>query len=137
MGRYSKYRRKSEQRPEANPIWRGIGCILIVVVPLISYALTVIFIPTILATGLVPYQLVGHVQFPEWVYRAPVLGNLAIFIGRIDNLWLKLIGFFVILLVMTGLFSLIYAAILQVVGPPRYSEVDAPPTKYKGKAYKR
>ncbi len=99
MGKYSKYRRKSEQRPGTHPIWRGIGCILIVVVPLISYALTVIFIPTILATGLVPYQLVGHVQFPDWVYRAPVLGNLAIFIGGIDNLWLKLIGFFVILLV--------------------------------------
>ena len=31
------YRKK---RPQMNPIWRGIGCLLVVIVPLISYGLT-------------------------------------------------------------------------------------------------
>ena len=137
MAKYAKYARKSVPRPEANPIWRGIGCILIVVVPVISYALMVIFIPAIIATNLVPYELLGYVRFPEWVLRAPILSNIAFYIGGINGLWLKLIAFFVILLLLTALFSLLYTMVSQLIGPPRYSDKDAPPPKYKAKVYKR
>ena len=137
MGKYSKYQRKSEKKPEANPIWRGIGCILIVVVPVISYALMVILTPAIVATGLVPYALLGYVKFPEWVLRTPILSDIALFIGGINDLGLKLIAFFVILLLVAAIFSLLYSLVSQVIGPPRYSDKDAPPSTHKGKIYKR
>lgn len=137
MGYHTNYQRVSQKKPVINPIWRGIGCILIVVVPLITYALTVIFIPTVLATGMIPPELTRHVDFPLWVYRTPFLDVIATFIRGINNLWLGVIMFIVILLLLTGISSLIYVSVLQVIGPPRYTEMDAPPPKYKAKPYKR
>ena len=135
--KYSKYQRKPEKKPEPNPIWRGIGCILIVVVPVISYALMVILTPVIVATNLVPYALLGYVKFPDWVLKTPILSEVTFFIGGINDLGLKLIAFFVILLLPTAIFSLLYTMVSQVIGPPRYSDKDAPPSKYKAKEYKR
>ena len=54
MGQYTKYKPLKE-KPGMNPIWRGIGCILLVIVPLISYGLTSHRQPRSLeATGYVP-----------------------------------------------------------------------------------
>jgi hypothetical protein len=137
MAKYAKYQRKSEKKSGMNPLWRGIGCILIVVVPVISYALMVILTPMIKATGLVPYELLGQVKFPEWVFKMPILSDFAFFIGGINDLGLKLIAFFVILLLLTAIFSLLYTMLSQLVGPPRYSDKDAPPSTHKAKVYKR
>jgi len=86
---------------------------------------------------LVPFQLLEQVNFPAWVFRIPSLSDVAIFIRGLNDLWLGVIVFFIILLLLTGISSLIYVSVLQVIGPPRYSEKDAPPTGYKAKTYKR
>jgi hypothetical protein len=120
-----------------HPIWRGIGCILIIVVPLLAFVLTVVFIPTIIATGKVPNQLLGHVHFPDWAFKVRIVADIAGYISSLDNLWLNIITFFVVLLILTGVASLLYSLIYTLVGPARYSALDAPPTKYKAKVYKR
>jgi hypothetical protein len=137
MARYDKFQQKAKPRPAANPIWRGIGCILMVVVPLISFGLALIAMPPLIATGYVPLELMGHVPFPAWVTRVPILNIITDFIAGINNLWLGVIVFLVILLLLSGVFSLFYVAFMQVVGPPRYGEMDAPPPRYKAKPYKR
>lgn len=137
MTEYNKYRGQPKERHAINPVWRGIGCILIVIVPVISFALTVILSPFVIGTGYVPVDLLGHVKFPDWVYRAPFIGGISGFIASINNLWLGVVVFFVVLLLLTGIFSLVYVTILQFIGPPRYSEMDAPPSRHKTKAYKR
>ena len=137
MAKYRKYERKSAPKPGTNPLWRGVGCILIVVVPLISYGLMTVVNPLLMASGLVPVEITGYVKFPDWSLRSPFLSGITSFIGGIDNLWLKLIVFFVILLLLTTISSMVYSMIYQLVGPPRYSERDAPPSKQKAKAYKR
>jgi hypothetical protein len=109
-----------------------------VALPLITFGLTVLSMAPLVATGLIPTQLLGYVNFPAWVFKAPGLSDIAIFIRGIDNLWLGVMVFFIILLLLIGLASLIYVSVLQVIGPPRYSEKDAPPPKgYKAKPYKR
>jgi hypothetical protein len=137
MGRYDKFAHKSKPRPERNPIWRGIGCILMVIVPLITYALTVILDPVLIKTGLVPPQMRTPIHFPNWVARTVILKDIASFLGGIKDLWLGILVFIVLLIVITGVVSIIYVSILQVIGPARYGETDAPPTKYKAKVYKR
>ena len=138
MGNYDgSYQRKPKERTGMNPIWRGVGCIFMVVAPLITFGLTAILAPIVARTGYVPFELLGHVAFPNWVYRAPFLSGIASFIASINNLWLGVVVFFVILLLLTGIFSLIYVTIIQMIGPPRYGEKDAPPPKYKAKPYKR
>jgi len=137
MGIYTKLQHREKRRPEIHPIWRGIGCILLVVVPLVTFALTTLVVPLLAATGYVPQGLLGHINFPAWAYRLPVLSGIATFIGGFDKLGLGIIVFIVILVWFTGIFSFIYVAILQIIGPPRYSEIDAPPPRYKSKPYKR
>jgi amino acid transporter len=137
MGMNVRFKDKEKKRPEINPIWRGIGFILLIVVPLVTFALTAIAVPPLLATGYVPNQLVGHINFPAWVARVPVLRDIAHFIWSFNNLGLGILVFIAILVLLTGIFSLIYVAILQYIGPPRYTETDAPPSKHKGKVYKR
>ena len=137
MAKYAKFQRKGPEKKGLNPIWRGIGCILIVVVPLISYLLMVLFGPMIIATGKVPYQLLGHMVFPPWAYRNLIVADIANFFSRINDLGFNLILFFLIVLVLTTVSSLFYAAFYSVAGPARYTELDAPPSKYKTKVYKR
>jgi hypothetical protein len=137
MGRYNKFKYERKEKPETNPLLRGVGCIIMVVLPLITFALTVFFILPVAATGLVPWQLLGHVNFPAWVFHTPVLRDIAIFLRGIDNLWLGVTFFIIILILLSGISSLIYVAVLQIIGPPRYSEKDAAPTGYKPKVYKR
>jgi hypothetical protein len=137
MAKYSKYQRKPEQKAGPNPLWRGIGCILVFVVPLITYGLMLILNPVIIATGLVPPELLAKAKFPDWFAKTIVFKDIASFFGSIDALWLKLVVFFVLLLLLTAISSLIYTMIYQLVGPPRYTERDAPPTGEKVKAYKR
>lgn len=137
MTAYNKFQTGKSAKKAMNPIWRGIGCILIVLVPLITLGLTAIATPFVSTTGYVPHELMGHVIFPDWVSKVPILSAIAAFIASINNLWLSLIIFIVILVILTGISSLIYVSVLQVIGPPRYGEMDAPPSKYKAKEYKR
>ena len=137
MGRYSKTQYERKDKPQANPLWRGYGCIVMVALPLITFGLTVLSMVPLLASGLMPMQLLGQVNFPDWVFKVRGLSDAAIFIRGIDNLWLGLIVFFIILLLLSGISSLVYVSVLQVIGPPRYSEKDAPPSTHKAKPYRR
>ena len=137
MGKYEKYHRKSPEKRRMNPIWRGIGCILIIVVPLLAYWMMLVSVPLIIATGKIPYQLLGHVHFHEWVFKLRITTLIASFISNINNLWINIIMFFVMLLILTSVASLLYSMIYALIGPARYSELDAPPSKYKPKVYKR
>jgi hypothetical protein len=137
MSKYVKYRIKPTPKKTMNPIWRGIGCILIVVVPLMAFGLMILTVPALTASGKVPYQLTGYVQFPEWAYRVIIVKNIALFIGSFKDLWLNTLTFLVMVLILTTVASLIYAWFYSLVGPARYTALDAPPPKHKGKAYKR
>lgn len=137
MGKYSNYQRKPQLRKAMNPIWRGIGCLLMLIVPAMSYGLGYVFLQEAKRRGLVPLGLLGHFQFPDWVWATPTLYTIARFLSSFQDVWAKLIFFFAILFILSGLVSLIYSMIYQFVGPARYTDVDAPPAKRKTKEYKR
>jgi hypothetical protein len=66
-----------------------------------------------------------------------VISGIAIFISSIDYPWLLVIGFIVMLILLTGIASILYSLVYQTVGPARYTNVDAVPTSHKGKKYSR
>jgi hypothetical protein len=136
MGLYTKYK-PLKVKPGTNPIWRGVGCILLAIAPVVGYGLTILVAPLLEATGYVPLELLGYIHFPDWIFKVPVLNGIAGFIGGINNLGLGIVVFIVIMVLLTGIFSLIFVALLQVISPPRYGEMDAPPSTYKAKRYKR
>jgi hypothetical protein len=137
MEKYARFRPKTQEKKRMSPIWRGIGCLLIIVFPLLSFLIMRMISPSVIATGLVPHQLLGRIYFPAWVFKLAFSASIASFIHSLENPLLNLILFFVVLLFLSGITSFIYVLIYKVIGPPRYTELDAPPSKHKPMVYRR
>jgi hypothetical protein len=131
MGKYRKSIRVKEKKREQHPIWRGIGCLIIIIVPVLSYVTALVTFPLYYQAGLVPNDLLGTPQVPTWMWYSP---NLAGFVQAIigqANLKAMLLLAFVYMLILGGLMSLIYALIYRYFGPPKYGPTDAPPIRAK------
>jgi len=137
MTKYTKYMRKARVKKQVPPLWKGIGCIMMMIVPLMSYGLAYVFLQAAKSRNLVPAGMLGHWQFPEWAWNTPILATPVRFLANMNDALAMLLFFIVTLVVVAGLISIIYTAVYQVVGPDRYSDVDAPPAKRKVKEYKR
>lgn len=137
MGKYSKYSQPKTVKKEIKPIWRGIGCILMVIVPVMTYGLMMLVTPLVAATGKIPPFLMGKIQLAPWVYETPFLSTLASYLYSANNLGLHAVVYLVMLLLVTGVTSLFYSMVYSLIGPTRYTEQDAQPTKHKAKKYTR
>ncbi|MBN2385930.1 MAG: hypothetical protein JXB85_02845 [Anaerolineales bacterium] len=139
MGKYAKYQSKVKERPEpVPPIWRGIGCLLIILVPIMAWLIGVVVLEAALNNSWpLPRVLLGRVQFPDWIWSIPVLDVVAAWIRGINHLYAKLLFFVIALVLFSALFSTVYSIIFSAISPPRYSATDAPPPRRKAKSYKR
>jgi peptidoglycan/LPS O-acetylase OafA/YrhL len=139
MGKYARYTRPKPERSRAiHPIWRGIGCLLIVIVPLLSFAGAVALVDYGLGQGWsIPPEWLGYIKFPDWVWKIQFLASIGGPIASYNNLKAVLVFCVVILVLLTGVYSTVYAFIYRGLGPPRYTAVDASPSKHRPKSYKR
>ncbi|MFN2216592.1 MAG: hypothetical protein ACK2TS_06575 [Anaerolineales bacterium] len=133
MSKYSKYQKPEEfQERKIHPIWRGIGCILALVLPVISYFLAVELVDFGLANEWpIPRELLGNVHIPGQVWVVNLPSNIISPINRFPNLLAVILFTFVILILLTGLISWIYSLLYRVIGPPQLSPIDAAPIKTK------
>ena len=120
MGRYdpsSQFRKKAayNEAPEVHPIWRGIGFILMVITPIMGYAIATVLIQENAQKGWVaiPPELLS-----PWLHP-----YLFIYIGLT----------LVIALALFMIFQLFTFIIYRLFGPSRYGPLDAPPIKRKVK----
>jgi hypothetical protein len=138
MGRYRDTIKEVDQRVERpHPIWRGIGCLLIIIVPIFSFAAASLSMPFFLNRGLVPDQLLFTPQVPDWLWYAPVLAQIVQFLFGRFAIFATLMLTFVYALILGGFFSVLYAAMYRMAAPSRYGPMDAPPPKVKIKKYRR
>lgn len=120
MGHYDRYaKRPARDHPyEIHPIWRGIGCLLIIIIPIVAYAGAYVLVALNLQNAWfnMPRDLAKTEYLP--VINIPVehlYGNLLV--GAV----LTILGF--------GLLMIFYAIISNLMGPPRYGPTDAPPIR--------
>ena len=118
MGRYDRYS-SIQQREEKgiHPIWRGIGCILIIVIPMMAYAGAVELVKANYEFGWMrmPAELAQVVQIP--------------YIGAVPNLYAYLAIGIVLLVIGYGILMIIYSIMYRAVGPSKYGPTDAPPPR--------
>lgn len=138
MGRYKDTQKAVEQKAAGPPpIWRGIGCMLIFLVPVISYAAADLSMPFFLKQHLVPQELLVTPHAPDWLQVMPVLdqmfNSLLGHAGILATLSLTLIY----MLFIAGILTVLYAFMYQMSTPSRYGPMDAPPPRTKVKKYKR
>jgi hypothetical protein len=137
--KYQSHAKKEIVRPyKIHPIWRGIGFLLMVLVPVMALAAALVLTKMGFEMGW-PFmsELRGTVRLPDIFYVIPVVRNFANWISSIANFPAKALFFLGMLLVFSGIMSLLYAMVYRLVGPPRYSPLDAPAARTKVKRYTR
>lgn len=123
---------------EVHPVWRGIGFLLLIITPVISWASAMILLDLGRKQGWAFLAELGDpIRFPEWAYKIPVIMNLANFITGFPNLKALLLFFFIVLILLSGVFAVLNAVLYRMFGPPRYTDLDAPASRVKVKRYTR
>jgi hypothetical protein len=125
------FNRGRQERPwKVHPVWRGIGCILLLLIPIMSWYLTALFLQTNEKVVLPP-ELIRVVAIPTTHVGA--VDKVIIQVNRFFNSTHFVFGqiFFTIIfsVIGFGILSFLYAIIYRVAGPPRYGPFDVPPNK--------
>ena len=124
-----RFEKQREERPwDVHPIWRGIGCILIILMPIIAWACAELFMQSQTIFNL-PASWYRPLVIPltQWSPLNVILewfNNLLSGFGFISG---TLFFTIIFLFLGYGLLTLIYAVVYRVFGPPRYTQVDAKP----------
>lgn len=139
----SKYRSSSvkkvrERTRQPHFLWRGIGCLMLLIVPVISVAAGYETINFALKEGYaVPYQLLGTPRFPDLFYQSSGIMLLLSPIIRIQHFYAYAVASIMYMVLLSGITSFGYALVYRMIGPGRYGPLDAPPPNIKVKPYKR
>jgi hypothetical protein len=140
MGKYGTYefsRPGDEKRWKVHPIWRGIGCLLMIIIPVVSYAGAALLVRENIeyAWFQVPVELSGVVNFEPVYSFLPFLQSFLLSLGPIYYLDILLTVAFMI--VGFGLVSGVYSIMYRAVNPSRYGPYDAPPIRRSRRARSR
>ncbi len=123
MGKYQSYSTRessSPQQREIHPIWRGVGLVLIILTPILSYAGSLVLLEE--------NQKNGWVAIPRELIVS----------GFSDSLILvKVLVTLVLMVFLYGLFSMVTFILVRAFAPPQYGPYDVPRAAYRGKKYKR
>ncbi len=140
MTKYTVAASQRGPRPEAKevaPIWRGIGCAMMVIIPIVSFLIAQWFVGLAVGQGwAIPYQLMGNPVMPPALYQTG-LAPLANFIASQNNLYAVLAVTVLLIVIFGGLISMGYAIVYRFIGPPRYGPLDVEAPRGRVKSYKR
>ncbi len=124
MGKYDKASRRTPppQKPwTIHPVWRGIGCIWLLLSPVISYIIGYMLVEYDMKSGFypIPPDFTRSITIP--LARYFPINNLAV-----PHLYGTLLVGAVILIVGFGVIMVMYAIIYSIMGPKRLGPLDAP-----------
>ena len=120
MAKYSSFNRRTplDQRPwTIHPIWRGIGCILMLLIPIMAYAGAILLIQANIEKRWVPMpaELMQSITLP--------------FLGVVDHLVATLIVTILLSFIGFALLSFLYAIFYRLVNPDPLGPLDAKPIR--------
>lgn len=143
MGKYTSHSRQpSKPRPSdlgVHPVMRGIGCIMMIVVPIVAYGISILLVNYGAAHGWpIPPGWFGPPDIHPLLWKLEGLHSILVFLQSQNNLEANLFFTIIITIIFGGIMSIIYGYIYTLFGPPRYGPQDAPPMRgVKVKRYKR
>ena len=136
MGKYSLEPKREERPWKIHPIWRGIGIIWLILVPILSYALAKIFNQMNNQYGLLPVtsDLAKQIVFQPLVLPSGVVLDPMVIINLFPwgpHYYIELLFWVGFVFLGFGLMSIVYAFLYRSFGPPPspYSQVKDPPRR--------
>ena len=128
-----KYRKERQERPWViHPVWRGIGCALILLIPIMAWYAHGLFFQTNKTIPLsytiskpitIPYSQVQEIDRILAIFNQYTVSHNLIVGQFLLTVVFLFIGF--------GILSLIYAVFFKAAGPSRYGPFDIPPDVMK------
>jgi hypothetical protein len=119
-----------EKRRKIHPIWRGIGCVLLFLVPIISFYLARLF----MAAAIVPLPIELSKPVILSFYNIGPIDSTIYRINEVFNgelLYGDLFFTIIFMVLGFGVLSIVYGIIYRLIGPPRYGPLDAPEAERK------
>lgn len=117
----------AESKDDIHPIWRGFGCVMLVIIPLMAFAAAVAIIDMNADRG--------WFEIPAELNRLPSPDSLGTGMPAwiVDDFYAKLLVAVVFAVLLFGIFVIIYSLVYRMSGGYRPSPLDAPPQKRKTK----
>lgn len=119
MGKYRYLKVEPQELKQQNtvhPVWRGIGCFMIILIPILSYAM---------ASVLVDLNIKNH-----WIVIPAELSR-TVFIPlmhkSVPHLYINLALAILIAFMGYGFLVFLYSLIYKFSGPSKYGPYDSPP----------
>ena len=117
MGMNLQRMQPKKPRPKIHPAWRGIGCLLTILIPLISFAAADLLIESNLDKIAIPLVL-------RTVVNTVVFGYIRYFPA-------KLMLAIIITVSLFALLSIVYSMMYRASGQTGRGPMDAPPSRRK------
>jgi ABC-type antimicrobial peptide transport system permease subunit len=140
MGKYQSNSRRqaSVPRNQVPAVVRGIGCLTMVIVPILSYGIAKYWIENGLpGAALIPPSLLGQPNIPAFFLNSQYLGGIARAIQAQNNLVAILIFAVAATMIIGGFMAVVSGYIFALFGPSKYGPTDVPPPRVKTKKYSR
>jgi hypothetical protein len=141
MGKYNSFKGREKvpgpKRHEVHPVMRGIGCIMLAIVPILSYGIAILLVNYGIGRWPIPNNWLGTPKIPGLLLKLQGLRPVYDFLYVQNNLVANVVFAIVIAVVIFGLLSVVYGFIYKLAGPPQYGPTDEPPIRKKVKEYKR
>jgi hypothetical protein len=130
MGFHSQKFRKEQQekRWEIHPIWRGIGCALILLIPIMAWFTAELILESNNQLPLPPELTkpltIGYIHIQELDRLIADINRFTAYNNLNSGQFLLTV---VLIFIGFGLLSMIYAFMFRAAGPSRYGPFDIPP----------
>ncbi len=123
---------------EPHYAWRGIGCLMMILIPIISITAGYETIRYGIDNNwAIPYQLLGTPRYPDFFYDSTGLMTLLRPVTATPHFYAYATASILYMILLAGILSLAYAIVYRMIGPARYGPLDVPPPNIKFKKYKR
>lgn len=116
---------------------RGIGCLLMIVVPAFAYTLGDFLAGRGFGSQLLPREWYVGMTFPPVLYTLQGLRGILDFLTGIPHLPANLAIAVAIMIIVGGILSVLFGWMYSLFAPSPYGPFDVPPPRVKTKKYKR
>lgn len=142
MGKYQSNSRNRAPivRNQIPAAVRGIGCITMAIIPVLSYGIAdycIKYVPQVAGLFQTNPALMDHITINPLLLQLKGLQPLWSLLQRQDHLGANLILTVALIMVIGGLMAIVYGYIYSLFGPSRYGPTDVPPPRVKTKKYTR